>query len=53
MAAQVQTPFNDGHLLYDELHQMYPEVAENDIMRLMTEVRDRHSSIMLLNDQSD
>ena len=38
MAAQVQTPFNDGHILYDELHQMYPEVAENDIMRLMTEV---------------
>ena len=38
MAAQVQTLYNDSSLLYDELHKLYPEVAESDIVTLMREV---------------
>ncbi|KAK2193164.1 hypothetical protein NP493_14g04000 [Ridgeia piscesae] len=35
MAAQVQAFYNDSRRLYDELHQMYPEVAENDLVTLI------------------
>ena len=38
MAAQVQAFYNDSRRLYDELHQMYPEVAENDIVTLIRDV---------------
>ena len=38
MAAQVQAFYNDSRRLYDELHQMYPEVAENDLVTLIRDV---------------